>query len=126
MNKEKKILYKVDRKLIRLDATGRPVGRLASVIASHLRGKTKATFQPHTDCGDMVEVTNVSKMIFTGRKMMQKDLLHHSMHPGGLKRTPVEKLMKVSPTKVLEHAVNGMLPKNPTRVDMMKRLTLIA
>ncbi|HOX61151.1 MAG TPA: 50S ribosomal protein L13 [Candidatus Magasanikbacteria bacterium] len=126
MNKDKKSLYKIDRKLIEIDAAGKPVGRLASVIASHLRGKTKATFQPHTDCGDMVKVINVSKIIFTGRKVVQKDLLHHSMHPGGLKRTSVEKLMKVNPTKVLEHAVNGMLPKNRTRVEMMKRLTLIA
>jgi len=121
-----KALYKVVRKNIEIDAAGKPVGRLASQIVRHLRGKTKATFQPHTDCGDMVKVTNVSKMIFTGRKLVQKDLRHHSMHPGGIKRIPVEKLMIEKPTVVLEHAVNGMLPKNRTRVEMMKRLTLIA
>jgi large subunit ribosomal protein L13 len=114
------------RKTHELDASGQSVGRLATRIAMILRGKHTAHFEPHKDTGDAVTVINASKLKFTGRKLVQKDFLHHSMYPGGLKRTPMKKVFEQNPGKVIEHAVYGMLPKNSLRKEMMKRLTIHA
>lgn len=113
-----------DRKTIEIDATGKAVGRIATQVAMILRGKNKATFSPHLDEGDAVKVVNAGKVAFTGRKLVQKDYLRHSMHPGGLKRTSMKKVLEENPAKVLEHAVYGMLPKNKHRDAMMQRLTI--
>lgn len=116
----------IKRNRITIDAADQTVGRLSTKIAMILRGKTKPGFQPHIDAGDFVQVINCSKLRFTGRKLVQKDYYHHSMHPGGIKRIPMKKVFDLSPVKVIEHAVNGMLPKNKLRVNLMKRLTLKA
>ncbi len=112
------------RNTIEIDATGKAVGRISTQIAMTLMGKHKATFEPHLDTGDKVLVKNVSKVIFTGRKFVQKDYRHHTMHPGGLKVVSMAKVFEKDPAEVMRHAVYGMLPKNRHRDDLMKRLTI--
>lgn len=116
----------LERKHHEIDATQKVVGRLASDIAMLLRGKNKPTFSPHLDEGDFVTVVNAAKVSFTGRKFVQKDYYSHSMHPGGLRRTPMKKVFEQDPTDVIRRAVYGMLPKNKLRNDMMKRLIIKA
>ena len=117
------ITPQIVRELHEIDATGQAVGRLATEISRLLRGKNKATFEPRIDAGDMVVVLNASKVKFTGRKLVQKDYYHHTMFPGGIKRTPMKHVFEDDPTDVIRRAVNGMLPKNKQRGEMMKRLT---
>lgn len=107
-----------------IDATGKPLGRLAVEIARLLRGKHKPDFMPHKDEGDFVVVKNIKKMKITGKKLKQKIYYHHSGYPGGLKETPMEKLFKENPGEVLKKAVWGMLPKNKLRPKMIKRLKI--
>lgn len=106
-----------------IDATGQAVGRLASKIAMILRGKDKPTFVRNIDEGGRVVVLNAGKVKFTGRKLMQKDYYHHTMHPGGIKRTPMKKVFDNDPAEVIRHAVKRMLPDNHQRDELMKRLT---
>ena len=91
-----------------------------------LRGKNKPDFTPHIDSGDHVSVVNAGAVKFTGRKLVQKDYYHHTMYPGGIKRTPMKKVFDIDPTEVIRKAVYGMLPKNKLRDGMMKRLTIKA
>lgn len=119
-------MNQIKRDKIELDATDKAPGRLAAAIAMALRGKTKPGFAPHIDAGASVTVINASKLKFTGRKLAQKDYYHHTQHAGGIKRTPMKKVFENDPAKVIIHAVNGMLPKNKLRVEMMKRLTIKA
>ena len=105
-----------------IDATGKPLGRLAVEIAILLRGKHKPDFQPHKDMGDIVVVENVDKIKITGKKLKEKIYYHHSGYPGGLKQIPMETLFKKDPAQVLKRAVWGMLPKNKLRRKMIKRL----
>ncbi len=114
----------VKREKIELDATGQAVGRLATKIAMILRGKTKPDFAPHIDSGDFVTVSNAGQVKFTGRKLVQKDYHHHTMHPGGFSTTSMKKVFDKDPGEVLRKAVNGMLPKNKLRPGMMKRLII--
>lgn len=100
-----------ERKWIVVDAGGEVVGRLASRIASILRGKNKVDFTPHVDCGDFVVVINASRAVFTGRKMDQKVYYHHTGFPGGIKSTVAADLFHVTPESVIEKAVKRMLPK---------------
>jgi len=116
----------VNRTKHEIDATGMVVGRLAADVAMKLRGKNKPTFTPHLDEGDYVTIVNASKVTFTGRKLVQKDYYHHTMHPGGLKRTPMKQVFTEDPADVVRRAVYGMLPKNKHRDEMMKRLTITA
>jgi large subunit ribosomal protein L13 len=116
----------VNRKTHEIDATGQAAGRLAANIAMKLSGKNKPTYTPHIDEGDHVNVINASKMKFTGRKLVQKDYYHHTMHPGGLKRTPMKRVFEQDPGDVVKRAVYGMLPKNKCRDEVMKRLTVKA
>lgn len=109
-----------------IDASGQAVGRIATQIAMILRGKNKPTFAPHIDAGDFVHVENASKLIFTGKKLAQKDYYRHTMYPGGLKRTPMAKVFEQDPGEVIRRAVSKMLPKNKLRNEMMKRLTISA
>jgi large subunit ribosomal protein L13 len=109
-----------------IDASGKAPGRLAAEVARVLMGKHKASYEPRIDGGDCVVVKNASKMVFTGRKLAQKDYRHHSMYPGGLKRKSVAKVFALDPAEVVRHAVNGMLPKNRRRTTLMKRLTIHA
>ena len=115
----------MSRAIHKIDASGKVVGRLASSIAILLRGKNKVTFQPHIDDGDIVEISNVSKMMFTGKKLEQRKLHHYTGYPGGLKTQTVKELMVKNPEKVLREAVSCMLPKNSFRPKMLKRLHFI-
>lgn len=115
---------KIIRKKHEIDATDRAVGRIATEVATILRGKNKPDFTPHIDNGDCVTVINASKVKFTGKKLVQKDYYHHTMYPGGLRRTPMKKVFDNDPSEVLRRAVYGMLPKNKLRDEMMKRLII--
>lgn len=107
-----------------IDATGKPLGRLAVEIARLLSGKDKPDFMPNKDGGDFVVVKNIKKIRVTGKKMKQKVYYRYSGYPGGLKKIPMEKLFKERPGEVLEKAVWGMLPKNKLRAKMIKRLKI--
>lgn len=115
---------KIERTTHEIDAAGQAVGRLAARAAMLLRGKNKATFTPHIDAGDKVTITNASKVIFTGKKLVQKDYKKHSMHPGGLKVVSMKKVFEHDPTDVVRRAVYGMLPKNKHRDILIKRLVV--
>ena len=115
----------MERKLHKIDATDRVLGRLATEIAILIRGKHKVTFQPNVDGGDIVEVSNVDKLKFTGNKMDQKKYYRHSGYPGGLKETGLKKKMAEEPHFVLRNAVVHMLPSNKLRKEMIKRLRFI-
>ena len=95
-----------------VDATDKTLGRLATEIASYLRGKHKPIFTPHVDCGDYVVVINAEKIHVTGRKMDQKMYYRHSGYPGGLKSINLRDQLAKNPERVIEAAVRGMLPKN--------------
>ncbi len=107
-----------------IDATDQVVGRLATRIVGLLMGKTKATYVPHVDAGDVVKVKNANKLVFTGKKWEQKVHFRSSNRPGGLKRKPVSKLRQENPGEILRHAVKYMLPKNRTQSVRLKRLII--
>jgi large subunit ribosomal protein L13 len=94
------------------DAEGKVLGRLASRLASVLRGKGKATFSPHVDGGDFVVVVNAAKVRLTGQKLRTKEYIRHSGYPGGVRRATAAELLSKHPTRVVRQAVEGMLPKN--------------
>lgn len=114
----------IERKLHQIDAEGKVVGRLATEIAIILRGKNKTEFQPHLDCGDIVEVKNTNKFIFTGKKINQKKYYNHSGYPGGLKETKMKDLAETNPGDILKRAVRDMLPPVKFRKEMLKRLII--
>ncbi len=111
------------RTLHEIDATHQAPGRLATQIAILLMGKNKPEYSLHMDKGDKVVVINAGKILLTGKKLDQKDLKHHSMHPGGLKVIPIKKLLVEQPEEIIRHAVEKMLPKNKLRPLRMLRLT---
>ena len=121
---KKKGMPKVDRKMHKMDATGKVVGRLASEIATLLIGKHKPTYMPNVDAGDSVEVTNVEKLVFTGNKMADKKYYRSSGRPGGLKEMTAEEAAVKDPTFILKNAVKYMLPKNKLQNDRLKRLKI--
>ena len=96
-----------------VDAEGQILGRLASQVAQILRGKKKACFTPHSDCGDNVIIINAEKIVLTGKKMDQKYYMRYTGYPGGQRIRTVSEQLKRKPTFVLEHAIKGMLPKGP-------------
>lgn len=102
----------VEKKWLLIDATNVPVGRLSSTIAIILRGKHKAGFTPHVDCGDNVIVINAEKVVFTGDKMEKKIYLSYTGYPGGQRIENPARWMRTDPRKIVEHAVKGMLPRN--------------
>jgi len=105
-----------------IDASGKVLGKVATEAASLLMGKHKPIFTRHLDSGDFVVITNAEKIRVTGNKSQQKLYYRHSGYPGGLKSISLEKLSQTEPTRVIEYAVKGMLPKNRLRDGMMKRL----
>lgn len=115
----------IERKIHNIDATDRILGRLATEIAVLLRGKHKVDFQPNQDRGDIVEVSNVDKLKFTGAKIDQKRYYRHSGYPGGLKEEKLSDLIKTNPERVLHNAVIHMLPDNRLRAEMIKRLRFV-
>ena len=116
----------IDRKWYVVDATGMTLGRLASEIASVLRGKNKPTFTPHIDTGDYVIVINAEKVAVTGKKLDQKIYYKHSAYVGGMKETTLKEKLAKKPEEVIEHAVKGMLPKGPLGREMYKKLFVYA
>lgn len=112
----------VTRKWYVVDAAGKPLGRLASVVASILRGKNKPIYTPHVDTGDHVIVINAEKVVLTGKKLDQKVYRRHSGWPGGLKETLYRQLLQKSPEKAIELAVKRMLPHNSLGRAMFKKL----
>jgi large subunit ribosomal protein L13 len=117
-------MTKIDRKLQKLDATGQTVGRLATQIVSLLRGKNKPEFQAHLDLGDIVEVSNITKLKFTGKKLGQKQYHHFSGYPGGLKSKKMSEVYDKNPGDVLYRAVREMLPPTKLRIAQLKRLII--
>lgn len=113
-----------DRKWHIIDAKGETLGRLATKIAVILKGKNKASFVPHLDNGDYVIVTNSDKFKVTGKKLTDKMYYRHTGYLGGLKEISLESLLAKKPTRALEFAVWGMLPKNKLRRGMISRLKL--
>lgn len=114
-----------ERKKHTIDASGKPLGRLAAEIADLLRGKKKVGFVPYKDEGDFVVVENINKIKITGRKMKQKTYYHYSGFSGGMKETTMEKLVaKKGMAEVLKKAIGGMLPKNKLKPNILKRLTI--
>ncbi len=115
----------MEQKIYKIDATGKVLGRLAASLAVILRGKQKAQFERHIDRGDKVEVANVSKIKYTENKAKQKIYYRHSGYPGGLGRQTLENKFKNNPAQVLRQAVYGMLPKNKTRAQLIKKLIML-
>jgi len=105
-----------------IDASGEVLGRLATQVTRLLMGKHKPTFSRNLDTGDFVIVINADKVRVTGNKTKQKVYYSHSGYPGGLKSVTLEKMMQTNPTRVIEHAVKGMLPHNRLGASMMRRL----
>lgn len=116
----------VERKWYIIDATDKPLGRVAAAAASILRGKNKPTFTPHVDCGDFVIVINADKIQVTGNKETDKIYYHHTMYPGGLKSISFKDLMAKDPTKAIEKAVKGMLPHNTLGAQQFTKLKVYA
>jgi large subunit ribosomal protein L13 len=109
-----------------VDGTNQTVGRMCSKIAAALRGKTKAYYTPHVDCGDYIVVINVEKVTFTGNKLDEKVYINYSGYPGGKKEEVAIDLLRRRPEAVIERAVKGMLPKNRLGRKMFKKLFVYA
>ena len=117
---------KIERKWYVVDAEGQTLGRLASGIASVLRGKNKPTYTPSVDTGDYVIVINADKIKVTGKKMDQKMYYRHSDYVGGMKEATLKEMMAKKPEDVIKLAVKGMLPKGPLGRQMIKKLHVYA
>lgn len=116
----------VEHNWLLLDAEGQTLGRMATEIATRLRGKHKPEYTPHVDTGDYIVVVNAEKVRVTGNKAKAKMYHHHSGFPGGLKSFSFEKLIERSPERVLKLAVKGMLPRTPLGRAMFKKLKVYA
>lgn len=121
-----KTLYVKQRQITRqwllIDAEGLPLGRVAGCAAYHLRGKHKPYFAPHQNVGDCVLIINASKAKLTGRKYSKKEYRRHSGYPGGLISESYDKLLRRLPTRPMENAIRGMLPKGPLGRDIFRNL----
>lgn len=112
----------VKREWLLVDAAGKTLGRLATEIASRLRGKHKPEYTPHVDCGDYIVVINASQVKVTGNKASDKMYYHHSGFPGGIKEATFTELQARNPKAAIEIAVKGMLPKGPLGREMFRKL----
>ncbi len=113
-----------NRKWYLIDASGIPLGRLASVVAVYLSGKNRPDYVPNLDLGNFVIITNVDKIKLSGRKMEYVEHVSYSGYPSGLKRRKVKNILKTNPKKVILHAIKGMLPKNRLQQNFLNRLKL--
>ena len=102
----------VNKEWVIVDADGQTLGRFASKVAKILRGKHKPNFTPHVDCGDNVVVINAEKIVLTGNKMTEKSYIRHTGYPGGQRSLTAAEMFGKNPTRLIEKAVKGMLPKN--------------
>ncbi|MFO7917427.1 MAG: 50S ribosomal protein L13 [Anaerolineae bacterium] len=116
----------VEREWFVVDAAGETLGRLASKIAPILRGKHKPIFTPRMDVGDYVIVINAEKVAVTGKKRQEKVYYHHTQYPGGFRAMTLEEMLDKHPTRVIEYAVRGMLPKNRLGRAILKKLKVYA
>ena len=116
----------VERKWYVIDAAGKPLGRVAAQAAVLLRGKHKATFTPHVDCGDHVIIINCKDAVLTGKKLDQKKWFRHTGYVGHMKETKYSTLMATRPEKAMELAVKGMIPSNTIGRAAMLRSRLFA
>jgi large subunit ribosomal protein L13 len=116
----------VERRWLVVDATDKPLGRLASRVAAILKGKHKATFTKHADAGDFVIVINADKVKLTGAKLDKKEYITHSGIPGGFKAEPYGKLLQRKPELLIEKAVKGMLPNTPLHRQIRSKLKVYA
>ncbi len=112
------------RRWLVVDADGRPLGRVASRVASLLRGKHRPDFTPHQDAGDFVVVINAAKVKLTGNKLEDKAYYRHTDYPGGIRATTAGKLMQSRPERLVEMAVRGMLPKNRLGRQLFNKLKI--
>ena len=115
----------VSKKWLLVDAENQTLGRFASRVAFIIRGKHKANFTPHVDCGDNVIVINAEKVILSGDKMNQKEYIRHTGYPGGQRITSVREMLEKHPERVLEKAIKGMLPKNKLGADLYRNLKVV-
>ena len=116
----------VERQWFVVDADDKVLGRLASAIAHRLRGKHKPEYTPHVDTGDYIVVVNAEKVALTGNKANAKTYYHHTGHPGGIKSRSFKEMIEQHPTRVIEKAVKGMLPKNKLGRQMLSKLKIYA
>ena len=116
----------VEKKWLVIDAKGLVVGRLASIIANHLRGKHKPTYTPHMDCGDHIVVINADKIALSGDKLRNRIAYRHSGYPGGLRKRTIGDEMQKHPDRVVEKAIVGMLPKNKLSRQIQRKLHVYA
>jgi large subunit ribosomal protein L13 len=105
-----------------LDATGKPVGRLAADVARVLRGKHKPTFTPHMDCGDHVIIINAERAVYTGNNKADEPVYRHTLYPGGIRQVPRGELLEKRPEFAIYRTVKGMLPHNALGAKMLKKL----
>ena len=116
----------IERRWYVVDASGKTLGRLASEVAQVVRGKHKPIYSPSIDAGDFVIVVNAERIHVTGNKLDDKVYYRHSSYPGGLKEVPLRRMLEKHPTRVIRHAVKGMLPKNRLGRKMLKKLKVYA
>ena len=116
----------IQKEWLMIDANDQVLGRLASKVAFLLRGKHKANFTPHVDCGDNVIVINAEKIRLTGKKMTDRELLRHTGYPGGQRKTTPQEMLQKKPSSVVENAVKGMLPKNRLGSALFRNLYVYA
>lgn len=118
--------HNIERKWYLVDAEGKTLGRLATEVASVLRGKKNPFYTPHVDCGDYVVVINAEKIVLTGKKWDDKKYYRHSDYPGSLKVRNAKEVMEKFPTRMVEQAVKGMLPHNALGRQMYRKLFVYA
>lgn len=116
----------VDHQWFVVDASGKTLGRIATVIAARLRGKHKPEFTPHVDTGDYIVIVNARKLRVTGAKSLDKKYFRHTGYPGGIYETNFRDMQEKHPGRALEKAVKGMLPKGPLGYAMIKKLKVYA
>jgi len=116
----------VNKEWVIIDAEGATLGRLATLVASTLRGKHKTNFTPHVDCGDNVVVINAEKVMLSGTKMDNKEYIRHTGFPGGQRITKARDMLRKKPVSLIEEAVKGMLPKNRLGSALYKNMHVYA
>lgn len=116
----------VNKEWVVVDAEGQALGRLSSKVAKLIRGKYKANFTPHVDCGDNVIVINAEKINLTGKKWDSKEYIRHTGYPGGQRSLTASELFTKGPERLIEKAVKGMLPKNKLGADLFRNLRVYA
>ncbi|WP_343764027.1 50S ribosomal protein L13 [Gangjinia marincola] len=116
----------VTKEWVHIDAEGQSLGRLSSIAAQFIRGKRKPNFTPHVDCGDNVIITNASKIVLTGNKWSDKKYIRHTGYPGGQRSLSAQEMYDKDPTRLVEKAVKGMLPKNKLGAALFRNLKVYA